>query len=252
MHLVQPSTPMAARAAGGLRGACLSWVSGAGPGGLESGWGPGGRLGCADGRRGTGADEGRRGTRTRRAGGLAGTRLSLRSRCALTLSSGARPAPVLIGRRSHAHRLRPEAPPPAPAAGARSGRSPSQQPGPRGRGARPSPCGSHTSGCQIVQSGRRGLGAQCQAPHASLGCGHARFPEGPRGRTGLQPGKTHFPSSFRLLGTILEGPMEEVMHRPTAKQCALFTVLSGTESRVGLGVRRPWRRPWREDHRSRV
>ena len=114
MHLVQPSTPMAARAAGGLRGACLSWVSGAGPGGLESGWGPGGRLGCADGRRGTGADEGRRGTRTRRAGGLAGTRLSLRSRCALTLSSGARPAPVLIGRRSHAHRLRPEAPPPPP------------------------------------------------------------------------------------------------------------------------------------------
>lgn len=114
MHLVQPSTPMAARAAGGLRGACLSWVSGAGPGGLESGWGPGGRLGCADGRRGAGADEGRRGTRTRRAGGLAGTRLSLRSRCALTLSSGARPAPVLIGRRSHAHRLRPEAPPPRP------------------------------------------------------------------------------------------------------------------------------------------
>lgn len=112
MHLVQPSTPMAARAAGGLRGACLSWVSGAGPGGLESGWGPGGQLGCADGRRGSGADEGRGGTRTRRAGGLAGTRLSLRSHCALTLSSGARPAPVFIGRRSHAHSLRPEAPPP--------------------------------------------------------------------------------------------------------------------------------------------
>lgn len=112
MHLVQPSTPMAARAAGGLRGACLSWVSGAGPGGLESGWGPGGQLGCADGRRGAGADEGRGGTRTRRAGGLAGMRLTLRSHCALTLSSGARPAPVFIGRRSHAHSLRPEAPPP--------------------------------------------------------------------------------------------------------------------------------------------
>ena len=49
MHLVQPSTPMAARAAGGLRGACLSWASGAGPGGLESGWGPGGRLGAQTG-----------------------------------------------------------------------------------------------------------------------------------------------------------------------------------------------------------
>lgn len=153
---------------------------------------------------------------------------------------------------------RPQSPPrgpaPAPAAGARSGRSPSPQPGSRGRGARPSPCGSHTSGCQIRQSGRRGLGAQCQEPHASLGCGHAQFPEGPRGRTGLQPGKTHFPSS-RLLGTILEGAMEEVMHRPTAKrrqQRALFTALCGTESRVGLAVRPPWRRPWREDHRSRV
>lgn len=112
MHLVQPSTPMAARAAGGLRGACLSWVSSAGPGGLESGWEPGGRLGCADGRRGARADEGRGGTRTRRAEGLAGTRLSLRSRCALTLRPGARPTPVFTGRRGHAHRFRPEAPPP--------------------------------------------------------------------------------------------------------------------------------------------
>lgn len=36
MHLVQPSTPMAARAAGGLRGAGRAWAAGAGAGGLAA------------------------------------------------------------------------------------------------------------------------------------------------------------------------------------------------------------------------
>lgn len=149
MHLVQPSTPMAARAAGGLRGAGRSWAAGAGPGRLIGSRWPGGRLGRAD-----GGQEGRW-----RPGREA--RLCLCHRCALAFWPGARPTPSLIGRRGHA----PEAPPPTlpPERGEAAAAAPSPAPG--GRDARPFPPRSHTSGCQTwcsqdpgawAQSARRG------------------------------------------------------------------------------------------------
>lgn len=149
MHLVQPSTPMAARAAGGLRVAGRSWAAGAGPGRLIGSRWPGGRLGRAD-----WGQEGRW-----RPGREA--RLCPCHRCALAFWPGARPTPSLIRRRGHA----PEAPPPTlpPERGEAAAAAPSPAPG--GRDARPFPPRSHTSGCQTwcsqdpgawAQSARRG------------------------------------------------------------------------------------------------
>lgn len=178
MHLVQPSTPMAARAAGGLRGAGRSWAAGAGPGRLIGSRWPGGRLGRAD-----GGQEGRW-----RPGREAC--LCLCHRCALAFWPGARPAPSLIGRRGHA----PEAPPPTlpPERGEAAAAAPSPAPG--GGTHVPSPL-AHTH--RGVRPGAvRTPGPGHRVPGAARVPGlqaRSDSPKGPRQRTGLQAEKTASP-----------------------------------------------------------
>lgn len=107
MHLVQPSTPMAARAAGGLRGAGRSGATGRGA------WGPGGRprTGTAAGGLGAAGD-----ARDEWRGRLGRDSRGRRRRCALAFWPGARPSPLLKGRLGPAPRLLrpgPRSPPPA-------------------------------------------------------------------------------------------------------------------------------------------
>ena len=178
MHLVQPSTPMVARAAGGLRGAGRSWAAGAGPGRLVGGRWPGGRLGRAD-----GGHEGRW-----RPGRESPVCLPpLRAR-------------FLAGRAPHsvtyrAPRPRPRSPAPDPAARARRGSSPRPQPSPRGGGAHvPSPLahthrGVRPGAVRIPGPGHRVPGA-ARVPGLQA---RSDSPKGPRRRTGLQAGKTASP-----------------------------------------------------------
>lgn len=245
---MQPSPPWRRGRRAAPAGARLSWVSGCGAWGPGERLGPGGQLGCAD----EGAGQARtRGAEGRGRGELrsgAGTRLSLRSHCALTLSSGARPRSGIYRRRSHAQSP-PRGPAPAPAAGARSGRSPSPQPGP-GEGARPSPVACTLGVSDTTVRTGRGSGAQCQEPHASLLRARS-IPRRAAREDWPAAREDSFPSS-RLLGTILEGAMEEVMHHNSccADSSALVHSACGTESRVVVGSEATVRRPWREVIRS--
>lgn len=127
-------------------------------------------------------------------------------------------ARFLAGRAPHsvtykAQRPRPRGPAPDPAAGARRGSSRSPQPSPRGAGRTSLPPSlTHIGVSDLVQSGPRGLGTECQARHASLGCRRARIPL--RGRAGgkaCRRGKL-LPLLPQAPGTMVAGPAEEVMH----------------------------------------